>query len=97
MAAATQGRPLVGRGQVATEIGSQIATGALRRRPAARRERLQDANMKEPRFKAADGVWRVAFAFDPERTGILLVAGAKCGTSERRFYKRLIAKADEPI
>lgn len=24
-------------------------------------------NMKELRFDAADGVWRVAFAFDPER------------------------------
>ena len=31
------------------------------------------ANMKELRFKAADGVWRVAFAFDPERQAILLV------------------------
>ncbi len=25
------------------------------------------ANMKELRFRADDGVWRVAFAFDPER------------------------------
>jgi hypothetical protein len=25
------------------------------------------ANMKELRFKAGGGVWRVAFAFDPER------------------------------
>ena len=25
------------------------------------------ANMKEIRFKAADGVWRFAFAFDPDR------------------------------
>jgi hypothetical protein len=53
------------------------------------------ANMKELRFKAADGVWRVAFAFDSERTAILLVAGDKSGTSEKRFYKRLIAKADK--
>jgi hypothetical protein len=30
------------------------------------------ANMKELRFKADDGVWRVAFAFDPERNAILL-------------------------
>jgi len=52
-------------------------------------------NMKELRFKAADGVWRVAFAFDPERQAILLVAGNKAGTSEKRFYKQLIAKADE--
>lgn len=53
------------------------------------------ANMKELRFEADDGVWRVAFAFDPERNGILLVAGDKSGQSETRFYKRLIARADE--
>jgi hypothetical protein len=50
--------------------------------------------MKELRFAAADGEWRVAFAFDPRRRAILLVAGAKSGTSEKRFYKQLIAKAD---
>lgn len=33
-------------------------------------------NMKELRFKAADGVWRVAFAFDPEQKATLFVAGA---------------------
>jgi hypothetical protein len=53
------------------------------------------ANMKELRFDAADGVWRVAFAFDPKRRAILLVAGDKSGGSEKRFYKQLIAKADE--
>jgi hypothetical protein len=53
------------------------------------------ANMKELRFDAADGVWRVAFAFDPEQRAILLVAGDKSGTNEKRFYKRLIGKADE--
>lgn len=52
-------------------------------------------NMKELRFGAADGVWRVAFAFDPRRKAILLVAGDKSGTSERRFYGDLIRKADE--
>ena len=52
------------------------------------------ANMKELRFKAEDGVWRVAFAFDPQRNAILLVAGDKSGTSPARFYKRLIEKAD---
>ncbi len=54
-------------------------------------------NMKELRFKAADGVWRVAFAFDPERTAILLVGGDKSGVSEKRFYKQLIAKADKRL
>jgi len=49
------------------------------------------ANRKELRFDAADGVWRVAFAFDPK----LLIAGDKSGGGERRFYRQLIAKADE--
>jgi hypothetical protein len=52
------------------------------------------ANMKELRFDAADGTWRVAFAFDPKRKAILLVAGDKSGGSEKRFYRQLIAKAD---
>lgn len=52
------------------------------------------ANMKELRFDADNGVWRVAFAFDPERKAVLLVAGDKSGTSQKRFYKGLIKKAD---
>jgi len=52
------------------------------------------ANMKELRFSAADGEWRVAFAFDPKRKAILLVAGDKSGVSEKRFYRELIRKAD---
>jgi hypothetical protein len=43
--------------------------------------------MKELRFDASGGVWRVAFAFDPRRRAILLVAGDKSGVSEKRFYK----------
>jgi hypothetical protein len=53
------------------------------------------SNMKELRFRADGGVWRAAFAFDPERDAILLVAGDKSGSSERTFYQRLIAKADK--
>lgn len=52
------------------------------------------ANMKELRFDADGGVWRVAYAFDPDRKAILLVAGDKSGGSEQKFYKRLIARAD---
>jgi len=52
------------------------------------------ANMKELRFDAAGGVWRSAFAFDPNRQAIVLCGGDKSGGSERRFYRRLIAKAD---
>jgi len=56
---------------------------------------LSYANMKELRFDVADGVWRVAFAFDPKRKAILLVAGDKSGESEKKFYRELIRKADE--
>lgn len=52
------------------------------------------ANLKELRFEAADGVWRVAFAFDPQRKAILLIAGSKSGRSPKKFYKNLIAKAE---
>ncbi len=52
------------------------------------------ANMKELRFSTTDGEWRVAFAFDPKRKAILLVAGDKSGVSEKRFYRELIRKAD---
>lgn len=50
--------------------------------------------MKELRFDADGGVWRTAFAFDPERRAVLLVAGDKGGAKERKFYRQLIAKAD---
>ena len=52
-------------------------------------------NMKEVRCAWTGEVWRVAFAFDPERQAILLVGGDKGGADQRRFYKRLIAVADE--
>ncbi len=44
------------------------------------------ANMKELRFDAVGGVWRVAFAFDLKRRAILLVAGDKSGGSQKKFY-----------
>jgi len=52
------------------------------------------ANMKEMRFSAADGEWRVAFAFDPKRKAILLVAGDKSGVGQARFYRQLLRTAD---
>ena|SRR5438105_13817667 len=69
--------------------------------PSAARPRVDTlkgskyANMKELRFDAGGGVWRVAFAFDPARKAILLVAGDKSGGSVRVFYRRLIATADK--
>ena len=53
------------------------------------------ANLKELRFDADGGVWRVAFAFDPRRRAVLLVAGDKSGGSEKRFYNRLIRLAEK--
>jgi len=53
------------------------------------------ANMKELRFSAASGEWRVAFAVDTKRKAMLLVAGDKSGVSEKRFYRELIRKADD--
>jgi hypothetical protein len=69
--------------------------------PAAKRPRVDTlkgsrfSNMKELRFDADNGVWRVAFAFDTKRKAVLLCGGDKSGGSEKRFYKRLIANADE--
>lgn len=51
-------------------------------------------NMKELRFEAAGGVWRTAFAFDPKRLAVILVAADKAGVSQKAFYRRLISKAD---
>jgi hypothetical protein len=68
--------------------------------PQLRRPRVdtlngsRHANMKELRFGAADGEWRVAFAFDTKRKAILLVAGEKSGIGEKRFYRELIRRAD---
>lgn len=55
----------------------------------------QHPNMKELRFNHDGGVWRVAYAFDVERAGIVLVAGDKSGANQKRFYKQLIAIADQ--
>ena len=44
---------------------------------------------------ASDGVRRVLFAFGPDRRAILPAAGDKSGVNEGRFYRQLIARADE--
>lgn len=53
------------------------------------------ANLKELRFNAAGGVWRVAFAFDGDRVAVLLVVGDKGGKDQVRFYEALIRLAEE--
>jgi hypothetical protein len=72
----------------------ELTGPALRRPHADTLEGSKHANMKELRFCADDGEWRVAFAFDPTRDGILLVAGDKSGVSQKRFYQSLIRRAD---
>jgi hypothetical protein len=52
------------------------------------------ANLKELRFSADGGVWRVAFAFDRRRIAVLLAVGDKHGVSESRFYRALISRAE---
>lgn len=51
-------------------------------------------NLKELRFNAEDGAWRVAFGFDLKRKAILLVGGDKSGLSAERFYRSLIEIAE---
>ena len=53
------------------------------------------SNMKELRFDAAGGVWRVAFAFDLRREAVLLAVANKAGVPKERFYRRLIERADQ--
>ncbi len=52
------------------------------------------ANLKELRFGADGGIWRVAFAFDGRRVAVLLAAGDKRGQGQARFYKALISLAE---
>jgi hypothetical protein len=66
----------------------------LPRRYADTLEGSKFANMKELRTPVGKQVWRVAYAFDPERRAILLCAGNKEG-GNKKFYEELIAKADE--
>ncbi len=53
------------------------------------------SNMKELRLVVSGRQWRLAFAFDPRRQAMLLVAGEKSGKNSRRFYRELLHKADE--
>jgi hypothetical protein len=53
------------------------------------------ANMKELRGKTPAAVLRIAFAFDPERVAQVLCGGNKKGVSQKRFYQKLIERADK--
>lgn len=51
------------------------------------------SNMKELRMQSAGKPLRAFFAFDPERSAILLCAGDKTG--DKRFYRQMIPIADQ--
>jgi hypothetical protein len=53
------------------------------------------SNLKELRSQTESHVFRVAFLFDEERKGILLIGGDKKGKDEKRFYRNLIKQAEE--
>jgi hypothetical protein len=73
----------------------KILGPALRRPHADTLNGSRHENMKELRADTANAVLRIAFAFDPNRSAILLCAGNKAGVSGKRFYKRLIDRADK--
>ena len=57
--------------------------------------RSTDTTFLPRSVEASTAALRIAFAFDPDRSGILLVGGDKSGVSKKRFYKQLIEKADQ--
>lgn len=66
----------------------------LRRPHADMLNGSKHANMKELRFQAANRVWRVTYASDPNREAILLMAGDKSSGNKQQFYRQLISKSD---
>lgn len=82
--------------ELAAMVGHLQQFGPLANRPHV--DTLKGSkikNLKEFRFNADNGVWRVAFAFDTKRQAIVLAAGDKAGVSSATFYKRLIALAEK--
>ena len=51
-------------------------------------------NLKELRTQISGHVYRSLFAFDPERKAIILSGGDKKGKNQSKFYKQLIAQAE---
>ncbi len=51
-------------------------------------------NLKELRTKVSGYVYRSLFAFDPERSAVILNGGNKKGKNQEKFYKSLISQAE---
>lgn len=81
--------------ELLAQVGRLAAFGPTLGRPAV--DSIQGstiANLKELRFDADGGVWRVLFAFDKRRAAILLASGDKRGANQQRFYRSLIRTAE---
>jgi hypothetical protein len=65
---------------------------ALRRPHADTLEGSEYPNMRELRCQHEGRPYRVLYAFDPRRVGILLIGGDKTGNS--RWYEEIIPRAD---
>ena len=70
----------------------EAAGPALRRPHVGAISNSRHANMKELVIQHAGRPYRVLFAFDPRRTGILLIGGDKTGNN--RWYEEFIPVAD---
>ncbi|MGO8694005.1 MAG: type II toxin-antitoxin system RelE/ParE family toxin [Rectinemataceae bacterium] len=51
-------------------------------------------NLKELRVQAQGKKYRIAFIFTGERVCLLLTGDVKGGSEDKRFYKKLIARAE---
>lgn len=69
----------------------------LRRPYVGAIEDSQYANLKELVVQSGGMAYRIAFVFDTNRIGWLLIGDVKDGTTEKAFYKRLIANAEKVI
>ena len=56
-------------------------------------EGSRHSHMRELRIQSHGDPLRVFYAFDPNRSAVLLIGGNKTG-KDKRFYKTMIAKAD---
>jgi hypothetical protein len=56
-------------------------------------ETSRHGHMRELRVQSAGRPIRVFYAFNPERTSILLIGGGKTG--DDRFYERMVPRADD--
>ncbi|KAB7762075.1 MULTISPECIES: type II toxin-antitoxin system RelE/ParE family toxin [Xanthomonas] len=82
--------------KVAGAMQLLAAKGPTLGRPHVDRiHRSRHHNMKELRVQCADKQFRIFFAFDTKRRGILLVGGDKIAYGVDEFYEEFIPIADD--